>query len=85
MLQVCSLLLTVYQTYVFCLRAVACQKSTGLAACLTRQLRTGSIGCWEGGGSLLSESTKLENAAAVQGSTGKAVGSNEPQGWKQEA
>lgn len=29
--------------------------------------------------------TKLGNAAAVQGSTGKAVGSNEPRGGKQEA
>lgn len=36
-------------------------------------------GCWEGGEeALLSDSTKLGNAAAVQGATGKAVGSNKP-------
>lgn len=43
------------------------------------------VGRWEGGGSNLSESTELENAAAVQGTTDKVVGSNKPWEWEQEA
>lgn len=65
MLQVYNSLLTVYSMHMFCERAVACQKSTELTACLTRQLRTSSNRML-GRRKELSESTKLRNAAAVQ-------------------